>query len=75
MVEIMPKIQGCETVRQCDCTVYKDCPPREIKGDLWGFMVCAVNCSNYTHGFMYDWNNGMCKCRTDWFVPTLWRRK
>jgi len=44
------------------------------RGSVWGWLVCAIACSNYSDGFTYDWFKDNCSCQGDW-LPTIWRHK
>lgn len=58
---------------------YEVCEPVETKyepeekGSFLGWFICAVSCSNYTHGFKYDYLTDICSCRGKWISP-IWRR-
>ena len=48
-------------------------PKPEPKGNFWGWLWCAVKCSNYTKAPNYDWFNDKCQCEGEWRSP-MWRR-
>ena len=46
----------------------------EEKGSFWGWLKCAMSCSNYTHGFDYSYKTDKCLCKGKWVSPSMWRR-
>lgn len=45
----------------------------EDEGSWWGWLICAISCSNFTGGPSYDWYQDKCTCKGRWMSP-MWRR-
>lgn len=54
-----------------NCREVEEAPKDE--GSWWGWLICAISCSNYSGGFDYSYYTDKCTCKGRWMSP-MWRR-